>query len=109
MSFGEPVTFTRLPARSHETGDRTGAPTEVATSGCGIEPLSAAEVAERSSDRNRTMHRLYSQDIDLPVRSGDIATFRGQDHVVDGDPERWASPFTSRRPGCVVTVWREVG
>lgn len=101
--YGQSVTVTR-PAARDATGDPTGPPPSPHTlDNCAI------SWNETSTDHDRrtttvTQAKLYCP-ADSDIRAGDSVRLPdGLDYLVEGQPERWKSPWNGWEPGAVVRL-----
>lgn len=65
-----------------------------------------AGTSEDTLGRGATVYstaQLYLP-FDTDIRRTDRVAVRGREWLVDGDPQRWRSPGTGRRAGCVVNL-----
>lgn len=102
---GEPVTRLRATTTTDGHGNVNrawGSAVATTINGCAFAPSASSE-----DNSNRA---LVEADAILYVPSGtdlvstDRVTVRGTTYDVDGQPEDWRSPYTTRRPGIAVPL-----
>lgn len=109
---GETVTVIRRPAGYDPHGTPVEGPTlEFDVKRCALAPRTTAregEVHDYDHDGLIVGARLFAP-AGVDIRHTDEVRARGEVYQVEGDPGRWASPYSSRRPGQVVTLRRTEG
>lgn len=100
---GQTITVKR-PAKRSATGDPTAPASDHVVEGCAIAWGSGSADTDRRETAVNTV-TLYCPD-GADIEFGDRILLPGTDTVyaLEGQPERWHSPWTGWNPGVVVTL-----
>lgn len=106
--YAQSVTWiSRTPSGVDDYGNDTYTETETATTAV-FAPGSSTELTD-GRDTVIQQPSLYGVDVDLPVKATDAFLIDADRFQVDGDPQKYRSPFTGWAPGQVIPLRRVVG
>lgn len=107
---GETVTILRpgTPTTDRYGNPVAGADVRIDVEGCAVAPRQAGDATEQGRQGVIVGMTVYFPS-GTDVRATDRLEVRGETHVVEGDPGRWVSPFTSVERGVEVATRRVEG
>lgn len=109
---GETVILVRLPAGFDPYGDPVEGPVEhIPVARCAVAPRTTAlegETVDYGREGLVSGVRLFMP-IDVDVRHTDQIIARSVRYDIEGQPGRWESPYSTRRPGQVIILRRAEG
>lgn len=78
-------------------------PATLVIEGCGFNPGQSSEPLQTGRNAVSTQPEVYAP-ADADVLAGDRVIVRGKTYDVDGQPAKWANPFTGWEPGLVIAL-----